>query len=1078
MRADPASAASGVSGDQRARSLKAYYGSACGGGADVRGNGGAYGDRVRAARAAVRGRARRSARSADETVGRLPVPLLRSRRRASRRSSASATATSAAARAGSATSSSPACAPICCVTDTFGVSLLGLVAARYARPATSPAPTSTDATDACIPSRRASCWSAGVDEVLGDDQEPQRDPRAAHRAELPQLHRSHGASPRCCRRSRPSSRPLELRGRPARDRVPRRLLRDRRRSSARAPTRARARASSRSACSCGASRRSRAASRSACGRCSLARVVRRRRRGELRDARADDHRRHHAARAQGQGARRSSTSRSRSARRSATCSAASSRSAGAGATAFFVAGGPGIVLALSCLLIVEPPRKLAVAAKGKVIDGLKTMAKHPAVPPRGARLLRVHRGDRRVLVLGADVPHRRGSRPTLDLDRARTSGSASCIRRRAARSARSSAGSWADRARARSRRAARGRRRPRRVRRTARGINALLRICAIGMVIATPLTVRRVLHADAAGCSSSLVFVDRDRPVPVDVADQRDDAARGAAARCARARWPRRSSRSTCSAICGRRPRSARSSMLDELARRHARARGRVRGCPRTCGGRARGKPRERAGRAHARRDGDGGRDRAARRRRLTLVPGQLFRGLKIRSLLGGGAMGTRTSRAHASLRTPVVDQAVPRGAAPIRSPRRTSPRAWCRRGRAGARRRRRARRAVRHPALRRRHRSRGAARDPPRRGSRDPGADARADRASTIFHGLSAIHVAGVVHRDIKPPNLFLAGSGEALVGDFGIAVDPNGGARRRGRRHADVHRARDVGGRAADAAQRSVLGGRDAAPAVAAPARRSSRRRAIELARMHREDAYAPPRVRPDPVARVLRRGARAPAARRIRATRPESRARGRAHARAHRDAAARAARPRRRRRARRRRRRRSSSSATSATATHRRHRVARRTSSSTMRLRRGERAARGRRRRPRARGAWRRARSRWVRSCGPAPARSRCKEVAHAAAAIDGAICIQRAVLRTLFEAERRGHRVDHVPRARHRRRRRAARARRAPDARGDPHVRGVRAAALPLDPRSRCSPTRPSPRGRRRLIALDHEAAVSR
>jgi serine/threonine-protein kinase len=42
------------------------------------------------------------------------------------------------------------------------------------------------------------------------------------------------------------------------------------------------------------------------------------------------------------------------------------------------------------------------------------------------------------------------------------------------------------------------------------------------------------------------------------------------------------------------------------------------------------------------------------------------------------------------------------------------------------------------------------------------------------IYRGLSAIHVAGVVHRDIKPANLFLAGSGSALVGDFGIAVDP----------------------------------------------------------------------------------------------------------------------------------------------------------------------------------------------------------------------------------------------------------------------------------------------------------------
>jgi MFS family permease len=44
--------------------------------------------------------------------------------------------------------------------------------------------------------------------------------------------------------------------------------------------------------------------------------------------------------------------------------------------AFFIAGGPGMVLALLCLAIVEPPRVLR-AAKGKLIDGLRTMAKIP-----------------------------------------------------------------------------------------------------------------------------------------------------------------------------------------------------------------------------------------------------------------------------------------------------------------------------------------------------------------------------------------------------------------------------------------------------------------------------------------------------------------------------------------------------------------------------------------------------------------------------------------------------------------------------------------------------------------------------
>jgi MFS transporter, Spinster family, sphingosine-1-phosphate transporter len=45
-------------------------------------------------------------------------------------------------------------------------------------------------------------------------------------------------------------------------------------------------------------------------------------------------------------------------------------------TAFFVAGGPGIVLALSCLLIVEPARKLR-EAKASIFESLGTLAKLP-----------------------------------------------------------------------------------------------------------------------------------------------------------------------------------------------------------------------------------------------------------------------------------------------------------------------------------------------------------------------------------------------------------------------------------------------------------------------------------------------------------------------------------------------------------------------------------------------------------------------------------------------------------------------------------------------------------------------------
>src|SRR6185503_16604650 len=44
---------------------------------------------------------------------------------------------------------------------------------------------------------------------------------------------------------------------------------------------------------------------------------------------------------------------------------------------------------------------------------------------------------------------------------------------------------------------------------------------------------------------------------------------------------------------------------------------------------------------------------------------------------------------------------------------------------------------------------------------------------------------------------------------------------------------------------------------------------------------------------------------------------------------------------------------------------------------------------------------------------PGKLACKDIAHAVAAAGGAICIQRSVLRTLFEAARRGHRSVTFP-----------------------------------------------------------------
>ncbi|MBI1206472.1 MAG: protein kinase [Azospirillum sp.] len=41
------------------------------------------------------------------------------------------------------------------------------------------------------------------------------------------------------------------------------------------------------------------------------------------------------------------------------------------------------------------------------------------------------------------------------------------------------------------------------------------------------------------------------------------------------------------------------------------------------------------------------------------------------------------------------------------------------------------------------------------------------------IASGLHAVHQAGVIHRDVKPGNIYLRGDGSAALGDFGLAVD-----------------------------------------------------------------------------------------------------------------------------------------------------------------------------------------------------------------------------------------------------------------------------------------------------------------
>ena len=390
----------------------------------------------------------------------------------------------------------------------------------------------------------------------------------------------------------------------------------------------------------------------------------------------------------------------------------------------------------------------------------------------------------------------------------------------------------------------------------------------------------------------------------------------------------------------------------------------------------------------------------------VTLVPGEVFRGLKIHALLGAGAMGNAYLASHSSLRTPVVVKLFrPSGTDPLAeahlAARVVSPAvvpvldAGYERGTAYV-----VQRYVDGIDLEELLGIHAAA-------SRRIPLPTLIHLAVNVFHGLSAIHVAGVVHRDIKPPNLFLAGSGEAMVGDFGIAVDPN------------AARAPEVAGTPmfiapelwegqpatprtdlySAAATLHLLWQRE--PPFSAPT-------ALEFARLHCERPYVPPPtmdpvgayfgavlaclLAKDPCARPESALGAACMLERVATPPPELRGHDDGIARVgdlvlaleQRDLA---------------------TARTDVIVAAAKETLEMRSGvGNALRLVAGDELERD----AMAQGPITLGQVVWT-----APHRLACKEVAHAAAALEGAICIQRAVLRTLFEAERRGHRSITFP-----------------------------------------------------------------
>ncbi|HTR51970.1 MAG TPA: MFS transporter [Kofleriaceae bacterium] len=170
--------------------------------------------------------------------------------------------------------------------------------------------------------------------------------------------------------------------------------------------------------------------------------------------------------------------------------------------AFYTTGGPGIALALSCLAIAEPTRKLA-AAKGKIIDGLRVIARIPLFR-RGVLGYCAYTAAVSAFAFWAPKYLLETFPGELDLETANRYFGLVLIIGGAVGTF--IGGRWADRALARL--PAMPANAPYDAPANKAASNVLLRVCAIGMVIAAPLAVLAFLVPSAKAFFALAFFVE------------------------------------------------------------------------------------------------------------------------------------------------------------------------------------------------------------------------------------------------------------------------------------------------------------------------------------------------------------------------------------------------------------------------------------------------------------------------------------------------------------------------------------------------------------------------------------------